>query len=160
MENIIIDFRDGAGNAFAKAYAADAPGIIDGRGLAGFEYIVGSDEGANTIYAGNEGSNIWGNTGNAADVLIGGAGYDTFFVGKREGNDAVLNATSADSVNLYDVTLNDIVLADESNGVIGLAFNTGNVITIQSTELLSAKINLADGSAYRYNHANKAWQTA
>ena len=63
-------------------------------------------------------------------------------------------------MNLYNVTLSDIVLADESNGVIGLAFNTGNVITIQSTDYISAKINLADGKSYRFNHATKSWLSA
>ena len=160
VEDIVIDLRDGNGNAFAKAYAADDPGTIDGRNLSGFEFIVGSDDGSNVIFAGNDGSNLWGNTGNATDVLIGGAGYDTFFTGKYEGNDAIQNASSADSVNLYDVTLSDISFAAEDNGILGIAFNTGNVITIQSTDYISAKINLADGSSYRYNHATKSWQNA
>jgi len=61
---------------------------------------------------------------------------------------------------LNDATLSDIVAASESNGVIALAFNTGNVVAVQSSELLSAAIVLADGSAYRFNHVTKAWQGA
>lgn len=37
---------------------------------------------------------------------------------------------------------------------------TGNVVGVQSSELLSATFMLADGSAYRYNHATRNWQTA
>lgn len=156
----VIDLRDGNGNDFAKACASTTPCTMDGRTLNGFSCLVGSDAGSNTILAGNTGSYLWGNTGNAFDLLIGGASYDTFFVGKYDGNDAIQNASSADSVNLYDVTLDDIALTTEDSGTVGIAFKSGNVITIQSTDDLSAKINLADGSAYRYNHESKFWQTA
>ena len=50
--------------------------------------------------------------------------------------------------------------AAESNGVIALAFNTGNVIAVQSSEALSSAFVLADGSAYRFNHATQSWQGA
>ena len=156
----IIDFRDGYGNEFAKACAMTNPTTLDGRTLTGFSYLVGSDAGSNVIFAGNSGSDLWGNTGNAFDLLIGGTGYDTFFVGKYDGNDAIQNAAAADSINLYDVRLSDITLTAEDNGTLGIAFNTGNVITIQSTDFISAKFNLADGNSYRYNHATKSWQGA
>ena len=160
VDGMIIDFRDGWGNPFIKAYAADNPGFIDGRNFSGFQYLVGSDDGSNTIIAGNDGSNLWGNRGWATDVLIGGTNGDTFFTGKSEGNDAIQNAAAADSVNLYDVSLSDITFTDESNGTLGIAFNTGSVITIQSTDFISARINLADGNSYRFNHQTKSWQGA
>ena len=156
----LIDFRNSAGNVLAKAYAAGSAGTIDGRRYSVYQFIVGVSGASNTIYAGNAGSYLWGNSGNVTDVLIGGAGDDTFFVGKRDGNDAIQNASSADNVNLYDVSLSDIMFTAEDNGTLGIAFNTGNVITIQSTDNLSAKINLADGNSYRFNHATKSWQSA
>ena len=154
----IIDFRDGWGNEFAKAYAATNPGVIDARNVAGFGYIVGSDAGTDIIYAGNESSKLWGNTGNYDDALIGGAGEDTFFTGKYEGNDVIFDAAAQDNINLYDVSLSDIVATSENNGTLAFAFNTGNTVIIQSTETLSAKINLADGLSFRFNHANKSFQ--
>ena len=160
VDGIVIDFRDGWGNAFVKAYAADNPCVIDGRNFSGFQYLVGSDDGSNTIIAGNDGSNLWGNKGWATDLLIGGANGDTFFTGKSEGNDAIQNASAADSVNLYDVRLSDITFTAEDNGTLGIAFNTGSVITIQSTDFISAKINLADGNSYRFNHQTRSWQGA
>ena len=153
----IIDFRDGNGNAFAKAYAADDPGTIDGRNLSGFEFIVGSDDGSNVIFAGNDGSNLWGNTGNATDVLIGGAGYDTFFTGKYEGNDAIQNASSADSVNLYDVTLSDIVATASDGLSVGILLSTGNVLTVSGTDITSAEFKLANGVGYQYNYLSQTW---
>ena len=38
--------------------------------------------------------------------------------------------------------------------------DTGAIISIQSTDTLSAAINLADGSSLRFNHATKAWQNS
>ena len=156
----IIDFRDGAGNPYAKAYAATNPGVIDGRGLAGYEVITGSDFGNDFIYAGDGGSQLWGGGGFGQDILTGGGGADIFIGGKNQGADIFMNASSADTVNLNDATLSDIVAANEVNGAIALAFNNGNTVAIQSSEVLSSAIVLADGSAYRFNHATKAWQNA
>lgn len=156
----LISFTDGAGNPYAKAYAATNPGVIDGRGLTGYEVITGSDLGGDVIYAGDGGSQLWGGNGNGADVLTGGGGADIFVGGRTQGSDIFFNASSADVVNLNDATLSDIVAAAESDGTIILAFNTGYVIAVQSSEALSSAFMLADGSAYRFNHATKAWQTA
>ena len=156
----IISFTDNAGNPYAKAYAATNPGVIDGRGLAGYEVITGSDFGNDFIYAGDGGSQLWGGGGFGQDILTGGGGADIFIGGKNQGADIFMNASSADTVNLNDATLSDIVAANEVNGAIALAFNNGNAVAVQSSELLSANFTLADGSAYRYNHAAKVWQNA
>ena len=156
----VINFVDSAGNPVLKAYAATNPGILDGRGIAGYEYIVGSDAGTDVIYAGDGGSQLWGGAGIGADALVGGAGVDMFIGGKYQGADTFMNASSADIVFLNDATLSDIVVAGEMNGTIALTFNTGNVIAVQSSEALSAAFVLADGSAWRFNHAIKSWQSA
>lgn len=155
-----IDLTDGEGNDVAQAYVGTNPGVIDGRGLSGFEYIIGSDAGTDIIYAGDDDSQMWGGFGNGADILVGGAGADMFVGGKYQGADTFMNASSDDVVFLNDTTLSDIVATGESNGTIAIAFNTGNVVAIQSSEALSAAVVLADGSAWRYNHANKSWQNA
>ena len=155
----VIDLSDAAGNAFVKAYAATTAGLIDGRGIAGFELINGS-AGSDTIFAGDGGSQLWGGGDNVTDVLVGGNGADIFIGGRMQGTDLIVNASSADVVHLNDATLSDIVATAEDNGVVAVAFNTGSVIAAQSTELLSSAFVLSDGSAYRYNHVNKNWQTA
>ena len=155
----VIDLSDAAGNAFLKAYAASNPGVIDGRGLAGFELINGS-AGADAIYAGDGGSQLWGGADTAADALVGGGGTDIFIGGRTQGADVFSNASSADIVHLNDANLSDIVATAEENGAIAIAFNTGNVVGVQSSEALSATFMLSDGSKYRYNHATHNWQTA
>ena len=158
----VIDFRNAndGGSELAKGYVATNPMVIDLRGSAGVQYLVGSEAGSNTIYAGNQSAYLWGNTGNAGDFLVGGAGYDTFYVGRFEGNDAIQNATAADTVKLYDVRLSDIIFTAENNGVLGIALNSGNTITVQSPDFISAKISLADGTNWRFNHQTKSWQGA
>ena len=141
----VIDLSDSAGNSVIKAYAASSAGVIDGRGLAGFEIINGS-AGADAIFAGDGGSQLWGGADFASDTLIGGGGTDIFIGGRTQGADIVLNASSTDIVHLNDATLSDIIATEENNGVIAVAFNTGNVIAV-------------DGSIYRFNHVTKNWQT-
>ena len=155
----VVDLSDASGNSFVKAYMATTAGVIDGRGLTGFEIINGSS-GSDAIFAGDGGSQLWGGLDTAADTMIGGGGTDIFIGGRTQGADVILNATAGDIVHLNDATLGDIMATAEQNGAIAVAFNTGNVVAVQSTEPLSAAFMLADGSAYRYNHANKSWQTA
>ena len=162
----VIDITDGGGNAFIKAYTASQAGVIDGRGLAGTEIIKGST-GSDTIYAGDGGSQLWGGNddksdvifgGGGADTFTGGNGEDTFISGKNQGSDTFKNISPQDTIQLSDVTLNDIVDVKEVNGIISITFNTGNTITIKSSELLSAEIQLADGTSHRFNHMTKTWQ--
>lgn len=160
VQNKIIDFRDGNGNSFVKAYTATTAGVINGRGLSGFEYIVGSNTGADAIYAGDGGASLWGGNGNYSDTLIGGAETDVFVSGKSQGNDVITNASIADVVWLRDVNFSDIRYTAENNGVIGIAFNTGNSVLVGSTSNISAIFQFADGTNRRFNHATKSWQGA
>ena len=157
--NKVVEFTDGNGNDFIKAYAATNPGTIDGRGLAGFEIINGS-EGNDFIYAGDGGSQLWGGSSAASDWLEGGAGTDIFVGGRYQGADIFNNAEAKDEVHLNDATLSDIIATAEQNGLVAISFNNGNSVAIQSTEALSAAVVLADGSAWRYNHAARTWQNA
>lgn len=156
----VIDFVDGTGNPFAKAYAATNPGVIDGRGIAGFEVIAGSDLGSDFIFAGDGSSSLWGGNGSDSDTLVGGGGTDIFLGSKYAGNDIFVNASATDLIHLGDVLLSDVIATAEVDNAVAVAFNTGNVIMAGSTEPLSAAFILADGSAYRFNHVTKVWQNA
>ena len=156
--NKVIDFSDSYGNTGLYAYVAGNAGVVDGRAFVNFEIIVGAENKSNSLIAGIGGSNLWGGVGFSADILTGNLGFDNFTIGKNEGNDHIANAAQDDVVDLYDVSLSDIVATSENNGTLAFAFNTGNTVIIQSTETLSAKINLADGLSFRFNHANKSFQ--
>ena len=158
--NKIIDLEDANGDDIAKAYKATTAGVIDGRSYDGFEVIEGSDAGADLIFAGSDGSSLYGGSGSASDSLIGGAGTDIFVSGKYQGYDVIGNAETKDIINIFDATLSDIVATNEQNGIIAVSFNNGNVIAVSSAQSLSAAFMLADGSAWRFNHATKGWQSA
>lgn len=160
IKNKLVDLRDSYGGVLGKAYMSGNAGTLDGRSLNGYEIIIGSAEGSNDIYAGAEGSTLWGNSGCISDNLIGGAGVDTFYVGKNDGSDKVSNASFTDRVDLYDVTMSDIVSASESGGTITFGFANGNTLSVQGNDGLSAKFSLADGSDYRYNRLAGCWQSA
>ena len=91
--------------------------------------------------------------------MTGGAGQDNFFYGKNDGADVINNASSSDTVNLYDVTLADITAAVTSENQISVTFNTGSNLQINSAENLSATFNLADGN-WKFNHSSGTWQNA
>lgn len=154
----IISFTDSEGEPYAKAYAATNPGVIDGRGLAEYEVITGSDLGGDVIFAGDGGSQLWGGNGFVADILTGGDGSDIFVSDKNEGSDSIINASSDDTVFLRDVTLSDIVLTASDGYNVGIMFNTGTVLTVSGTSEYSAEFMLADGTEFKYNYVSRQWQ--
>ena len=126
----------------------------------GYNVLVGNYA-ANLIVSGAGQANLWGGQDYANDILIGGTGYDTFLCGKNEGSDVVGNASAFDAVYLYDVTLNDIAYTvSDGRGTVALQFKTGNVLSVQGSDFVSAAFVLADGSAYRYNNTTQSWQGA
>ena len=120
-----------------------------GNLLSGLQPIVGGDDASNNFSAGSYGSGSW-------DTLIGGSGSDVFFFGKNDGSDFITNASSSDIVNLYDVSINDITSLDTSNKQITIGLNTGANININSSENVSAKISMAEGSV-NFNHSTGQW---
>lgn len=158
--NKIIDFSDTHGNTGVYAYAAGDAGVIDGRIFANFEIIVGAENKSNNLIAGIGGANLWGGAGFSADILTGNLGIDNFTVGKSDGNDHIANAARDDVVDLYDVSLSDIVDISTDGNLIGVAFNTGFVMTVESKDNVSPIFQLSDGTRYAYNHSTSAWQNA
>ena len=156
----VIDFSDSSGNTGLYAYVAGDAGVVDGRIFANFEIIVGANDKSNSLIAGDGGSNLWGGAGFSADILVGGLGIDHFSIGKSEGNDHVANAAQDDIVDLHDVTLDDISFTASEGNVIGVAFKTGCVLTVESTAENSPVFQLSDGTRYSYNCAASVWRSA
>jgi len=139
------------------AYAAMASGelTLDASSLSQLLILVGGDNASNNFSAGSGGSWLWGGSGDA-DTLTGGSGSDVFYFGKNDGSDVINNASSSDVVNLYDVSINDITSLDTSNNQITIGLNTGASININSSENISAKISMAEGTV-NFNHSTKQW---
>ena len=158
--NKIIDVSNMAGQTFLVAYESFLPNALDGRALSGYEIIAGSGLGSDIIFAGNGGSSLWGGADFSSDTLVGGLGADLFTGGRFQGADIFINASAGDVVNFNDASLSDIVATySDGLGTLALQFNTGNVVTIQGNDTLSAAINLTD-SSWRFNNATQTWQSA
>ena len=154
----LINICDSDSNPYLKAYAATTSEIIDGRDFDGFEIIDGSPD-SDTIYAGDDGSRLWGGLGDVADTLFGGDGDDIFVTGQSQGADSLQNVSSADIVRINDAALSDIISTTENNGTISVNFSDSS-ISVQCSENLSPKFILADSSTHQYNRETKAWQSA
>lgn len=155
----LIDFSDTYGNTGIYAYVAGNAGVVDGRAFLNFEIIVGAENQSNNLIAGYGGSSLWGGIGFSADVLTGNLGIDNFVIGKSEGNDYISNAGAGDTVSLYDVSLSDIVATAATNNGIAIAFNTGFVVTVESTDSVTPAFQLSDGTRYAFNRTTASWQS-
>ena len=128
---------------------------VSGRVLAG-------DAQNNFIYANNYGSSLWGGTG-GDDILLGGAGDDTFVAGQGEGNTAIWNYTTNDTVILKNINFSNlqflnIRIEDRNTGFACVTTDDGTYIEVQLTTTTTT-MQLADGSAIRYNASEDgSWQ--
>lgn len=129
---------------------------IDATSARGNNQLVGNHT-SNKISAGNGNDSLWGGDGNNADdTLIGGAGENTFLYGVNEGNDVIVNSASTDSINLYNVSLSDIVSAGERGTDFVVNMVGGQSLLIKGQNGASNFI-LSDSSAYSYNRENHSW---
>ena len=113
------------------------------------------DAANNVILSGGNNSALWGGFGD--DVIYGGAGADVYFFGAGEGNDFICNVDDDDVINLYNATLKDLTLLQETDS--GMLIGVGsNVLTVVGQS--DTTISFADGSAIRYNRSAKTWALA
>ena len=130
---------------------------IDASNSAGANYLLGNWA-ANIIISGPGPSYLWGGADYMNDILVGGWSYDTFVYGRYEGNDAILNGSSMDIINLYDSYVSDIVQTAYDGTNLALLFNTGNTLVVACTDYLSPIFATADGGQYTFNRATYSWQ--
>ena len=146
----VVDF---AYNGTTIAYLAKASGTLtlDASSLSQFLILVGGNNASNNFTAGSGGSWLWGGVG-GSDTLTGGTGADMFYFGKNDGTDFINNASSSDVVNLYDISINDITSLNTEGNTISIGLNTGAQLQINSSENVSAKITMQEGSV-NFNHS-------
>ena len=112
----------------------------------------------NVIVAGNNSSELWGGTDFTNDILVGGAGADTFFHGHFQGTDTILNASSFDMISLYNASVTDIIQTSYDGTTLALFFNTGTALAVSCTDMLSPIFVTADGSRFVFNRITGSWQ--
>ena len=114
--------------------------------------LAGDASNNRIIYRGTGTASLYGGLGN--DTMTGSKdGTNRFFFGRSDGNDVITNSTVNDKVMLYDVALEDVVSAKETNGTMRIALKSGARLTIQNFDAKSVHdFTLATGDTWVYNH--------
>ncbi|MBR5914616.1 MAG: hypothetical protein IKZ58_09715 [Selenomonadaceae bacterium] len=122
------------------------------------DLILAGDTKNNIIYDGSGNSSLWGGAGSIDDTLVGGSGAEMFWYGKYDGNDVITNAGFSDIVNLYDISLSDIITAEVSTDHVTARFSTGTTLIINDDDRVTPTFQLGDGGRYNYNRDTGQWQ--
>ena len=147
IRNHVIDVADGNGNFACHVYMAGDGGDVDMRTTSGYQVISGANEQSNLIFAGNEGSSLYGGVGQY-DTLVGGDGEDWFMFDYNSGIDVVKGAYSNDFVNFVGVRLDDITNIDATAGATKFALLSGAELTVDGN---NGTGYLVEGKIYDIN---------
>ena len=114
--------------------------------------LAGDASNNRIIYRGTGTASLYGGLGN--DTMTGSKdGTNRFFFGRSDGNDVITNSTVNDKVMLYDVALEEVVSAKETNGTMRIALKSGARLAIQNFDAKSVHdFTLATGDTWVYNH--------
>ena len=127
---------------------------VNASNMEGNVIIAGNDE--NNILRGSKGnSSLWGAGGN--DSLVGGSGSNVFWYGFAEGNDTISNANSGDTINLYNISLEQIKSAELTGRMAKFTFTNDETLTVNSSSLEELNFQLADKSTWKANISSKTF---
>lgn len=141
-------------NVIAHVFEAEGyEGALDGRGFGAFEIIIGSDNLNNQIFANAAGSSLWGGRGNSNDDLYGNLGFDEYIYSYGNGTDNVFQTGNEDTVNLLNISLEQIVSAGITDNGVNVQFNDGGSLNI-SGQVGSFKLG---EQTFHADYQNKIW---
>lgn len=135
-----------------KTFSGDIR-TLDASTAAGKTSLAGNDL-DNRIFAGQGDASLWGGNG-GDDLLIGGAGKNTFFYTNGNGSDTIANAHDGDEVILSTVTLDQIASANITGDAVAINFTDGGSLQVNSNA--NVTYQLADGSQFSANHTTGTW---
>ena len=117
----------------------------------------------NLIIGSSENSSMWGgNSHEANDTLVGGAGADMFWYGKNEGNDVITGTDENDVINLYNVNIADVESYDTwniTNNSVSFNLKDGGSLTIQSNNSGVGFKFADDDNTYAIDQRTKEYYT-
>ncbi len=122
--------------------------------------ILAGNNKDNQIFGGNGDNQMWGGSERTNDYLFGGEGQNTFWYGKGEGIDLVENTKTGDTINLYNVNLEDISNLEITDNSISLVIGEDQGIGVTNSDEVSPNFKLANGETYNYNRTVGQWQQA
>ena len=143
-------------NYSSNTYLGDIK-YLDASNIEGQSTLVGNAHN-NSIVASQENSSLWGGEQPTNDTLVGGNGADMFWYGINEGSDVIQDIDSEDTVNLYNISLNDIGTADVTSNSVTIALkDSTNVLRVQGS-VTGAGFRLADGTTYAVDSSRNWYQ--
>ena len=152
-KNKLVEVAGSDGNVVAHVYlASDYEGVINGSDFTTFEVISGSDNVANQIYAGVDGSSMRGGA-NSNDELYGNSGYDEFIYKYGDGQDIIFQAGNEDMLNLANISLEQISGAMFTDYGTYLKFNDGGSLVVNG----QVGTFVVSGQSYSADYQNKTW---
>ena len=134
-------------------------GFTNIKATAGDGLELAGDAAKNVVeYAGAGSASLYGGAGD--DTLKGStetSAVNTFFFGKKDGNDVITQSGANDKVMLYDVTLDDIKSAKVDNNVLKVGLKGSGSLTVNNFSTGSSvnEFALADGTTW--NYAGGTW---
>lgn len=153
--NSLINISSANENMPNYFYMAGGAGEIGGYDKN--SVLIGANDAENIITAGSGNSSLWGGNGNISDTMNGGTGADIFFYGYGNGNDVIGNATANDSVNLFNVTMDQISSAEITDSGVNLTFSDGGSLTVDGQA--GSFVLSSSGQTYHADYQNKIWTT-
>lgn len=140
-------------NGKQEFFAGDVK-VLDASQVEGQTTLVGNDNN-NIIYGSKGKSSLCGGNSSSNDTLIGGAGQDIFFYAKGNGKDVISGATADDTVNLFNMNLEQISGVDVNNSAVTINFKDGGSLTVNGdTGGLTYKIG---GENYIVDQSTRNW---
>ena len=129
--------------------------VLDASQVEGRTTLVGNDY-DNVIIASKGDSSMWGGNSSSNDTLIGGEGSDNFFYTYGNGNDSINNAADNDTVNLFDVNLEQISNVEANMSAIKINFTDGGSLTVNG-DTSGLRYRLGNGDIYTVNQNTREW---
>ena len=112
--------------------------------------LIGNDLN-NKIFA-SQGDELWGSAG---DDELYGAGNNIFRYGLKDGKDVIYNSVTDDKVNLYNISIDDIIGVDYNENNLNINLADGGSLKIVGENGASNFI-LSDNSAWKFNRETQS----
>ena len=143
------------GNFSNNTFVGDIK-YLNASNIEGRTTLVGNGN-DNYIVASKDNTSMWGGDQGGNDTLVGGDGADTFWYGKNNnGSDVITNIGGDDTINLYDIALDDISTADISSNEVAITLKDGQTLKVQGNVTAGTNYRLTDGAIYAVD-SNRNW---
>ena len=134
--------------------------VIDARGSSATAVLAGNSD-ANTIYAGDNDTTLWGGGGFVNDELYGGSGKNAFAYEYGDGEDTIHNAKDGDMVFIFgeELTIDKVTATEFTSTGVKIQFADGGSVSVEGAgEIDYVLTNGQVSGTYRVNAERNDWE--